>query len=65
MCLALMVARWQGWIEQSLARCRSKAAKAELLLASLDGAADPPRHLSPAQARCNLLAHTLESPCSG
>jgi hypothetical protein len=30
------------WIEQSLARCQSKAAKAALLLASPGGAADPP-----------------------
>jgi hypothetical protein len=47
MCLAPMVARWQRWIEQSLARCRSKAAKATLLLASPDGAADPPRQHRP------------------
>ena len=43
MCLAPMVARWQGWIEQSLARSRSRAAKAALLLASPDG---PPIHLA-------------------
>jgi hypothetical protein len=55
MCLAPMVARWQGWIEQSPCSGRSKAAKAALSLASPDGVADPSHHLSPAQARCNLL----------